>query len=116
MTLLRQCLLGDRRDLIDQLLDRWSLSLLTVLQDGPRRFNELRRDVTGITQKSLSQTLRRLERNGMVDRRVLDTRPLAVEYRLTELGRSVEEPLEALARWATDHLDDVQRARTRHDG
>lgn len=109
------CLLGDGRDLIDQVLDKWSLSILAVLYDRPRRFNELRRGIPGITQKSLSQALKRLERNGMVDRTVLGTRPFAVEYGLTGLGRSLEGPLGVLTRWATDNIEDVRRARTRYD-
>jgi len=113
--LLRTCLLGNQRDLIDQVLDKWSLSILAVLYDGPLRFNELRREIPDITQKSLAQTLKRLERNGIIDRAVLDTRPFAVEYSITTLGRSLEEPVRVLAEWATDNIEDVQRARTRYD-
>jgi len=113
--LLSTCLLGTQRDLIDQVLDKWSLSILAALYDGPLRFNELRRAIPDITQKSLAQTLKRLERNGIIDRAVLDTRPFAVEYRITTLGRSLEEPVRVLAEWATDNSEDVQRARTRYD-
>ena len=113
--LLRTCLLGDQRDLIDQVLDKWSLSILAILYDHPRRFNDLRREIPEITQKSLAQALKRLERNGMVERTVLGTRPFAVEYGLTELGLSLEGPLVALTQWATDNIEDVHRARTRYD-
>ncbi len=109
------CLLGDQRDLIDQVLDKWSLSILAVLLRGPHRFNELRREVPEITQKSLAQTLKRLERNGIVERIVLDTRHFAVEYRMTALGRSFEAPRQALAQWASDHLEDVNKARASYD-
>ena len=109
------CLLGDGRDLIDQVLDKWSLSVLAVLYGRPRRFNELRREIPDVTQKSLAQALKRLERNGMVDRAVLGTRPFAVEYSLTGLGRSFQGPLAVLTQWATDNIEDVHRARTRHD-
>lgn len=109
------CLLGDQRDLIDQVLDKWSLSILAVLYDRPRRFNELRREIPDVTQKSLAQALKRLERNGMIDRTVLDTQPFAVEYSLTELGRSLEGPLGVLTQWATDNIEDVHRARMRYD-
>ncbi|CAA9587478.1 MAG: Transcriptional regulator, HxlR family [uncultured Truepera sp.] len=113
--MLQTCLLGNQRDLIDQVLDKWSLSILAALYDRPQRFNELRREIPDITQKSLAQTLKRLERNGMIDRTVLDTQPFAVEYRLTGLGRSFEGPLGVLTQWATDSTEDVHRARTRYD-
>jgi DNA-binding HxlR family transcriptional regulator len=115
VTLLRTCLLDNQRDLIEQVLDKWSLSILAVLYDGPLRFNELRREIPEITQKSLAQTLKRLERNGIIDRAVLDTRPFAVEYSITALGRTLEEPILALAQWATDQSEYVQLARTRYE-
>ena len=113
--LLRECLRGELRDLIDQVLDKWSLSVLGALYDRPLRFNELRREIPDVTQKSLAQTLKRLERNGIIDRRVLDVRPLAVEYSITALGRSLEEPLGFLAQWAADYIKDVDTARSRYD-
>jgi DNA-binding HxlR family transcriptional regulator len=113
--MLQECLLGERRDLIDQVLDKWSLSILALLCHSPHRFNELRREIPDITQKSLAQTLKRLERNGIVDRNVIDTRPFAVQYSVTTLGQSLEGPLEALAQWASDHIEDVDKARSRHD-
>jgi DNA-binding HxlR family transcriptional regulator len=113
--LLRECLRGELRDLIDQVLDKWSLSVLGALYDRPLRFNELRREIPDVTQKSLAQTLKRLERNGVIDRRVLDVRPLAVEYSITALGRSLEEPLGVLAQWAADYIKDVDTARSRYD-
>lgn len=113
--MLLDCLLGDRRDLIDQVLDKWSLSILAVLCDRPRRFNELRREIPDVTQKSLAQALKRLERNGVIDRRVLDTRPFAVEYSITALGLTLEGPLRLLSQWATDNIEAVQQARARYD-
>lgn len=109
------CLLGDRRELIDQVLDKWSLSILAVLCDGPRRFNELRREIPDVTQKSLAQTLKRLERNGIVERRVLDTRPFAVEYGVTALGLTLERPLRVLSQWASNNIEAVHLARARYD-
>ncbi|MGW7594807.1 winged helix-turn-helix transcriptional regulator [Streptomyces asiaticus] len=106
--------LDDRgRELLDQLFDKWSLVVLDVLCDGPHRFNEIRREVGPVTPKSLSQTLRRLERNGVVERRVLATSPVAVEYRITDLGRSLEAPLRGMLRWIVRHLPeiDVQRSK-----
>ncbi len=115
IALSNEVLVGDRRDLVDQVLDKWSLSILGVLCDQPQRFNGLRREIPDITQKSLAQTLKRLERNGIVDRKVLATRPFAVEYSITALGRSLEGPLAVLAKWATEHIEDVEAARVRYD-
>ena len=106
---------GEGRALLDQVLDRWSLLILGVLCERPTRFNDLRRRVEGITQKSLTQALRRLERNGVVDRVVLATAPVAVEYRITPLGRTLEEPLAAVTGWTVERLPEVQRARARYD-
>lgn len=106
---------GDRRELLDQILDKWSISVLAVLCDGPQRFSRLKTEIDGITQKSLSQTLRRLERNGMIHRRVIDTSPIAVEYRISDLGRTLEEPITALQEWATAFLSQVETARDAYD-
>ncbi|MGH2940912.1 MAG: winged helix-turn-helix transcriptional regulator [Solirubrobacterales bacterium] len=111
----RECLLGERRELVDQVLDRWSLPILGVLYEGPHRFSALRRQIPEVTQKSLAQALKRLERNGLVERRVLGTRPLAVEYAVTQLGRSFEAPLEALIRWSADNMEQVDVSRANYD-
>lgn len=106
---------GARRELLDQLLDKWSISVLAVLCDGAQRFSRLKSEVDGITQKSLTQTLRRLERNGMIQRRVIDTSPVAVEYRITELGRTLETPIAMLQAWSVEALPEVEAARDRYD-
>src|SRR5690625_4598906 len=106
---------GEHRELLDQILDKWSLLVLDTLCESPRRFNELRRAIPAVTQKSLTATLRRLERNGMVDRVVISTRPVAVEYRISELGTTLQELIDALLGWSTAHLDQVERARARFD-
>ena len=106
---------GARRELLDQLLDKWSISVLAVLCDGAQRFSRLKSEVDGITQKSLTQTLRRLERNGMIQRRVIDTSPVAVEYRITELGRTLEAPIAILQAWSVEALPQVEEARDRYD-
>lgn len=106
---------GARRELLDQLLDKWSISVLAVLCDGPQRFSRLKSEVDGITQKSLTQTLRRLERNGMIQRRVIDTSPVAVEYRITELGRTLETPIAILQAWSVEAMPKVEAARDRYD-
>lgn len=104
------------RELLAQVLDTWSLQVLEELCERPSRFNELRRAIPAVTGKSLTATLRRLERNGIVERRVVATRPVAVEYRITPLGKTMREPVEALLHWTTTHLPEVEAARERFDG
>ena len=107
---------GEHRELLDQVLDKWSLLVLDKLCESPRRFNELRRGIPTGSQKSLTATLRRLERNGMVDRAVISTRPVAVEYRISALGTTLQELIDALFGWATVHMPQVARAREEFDG
>lgn len=106
---------GRHRELLDQVLDKWSLHVLDRLCEGPLRFNGLRRAIPVITQKSLTAALRRLERNGMVERVVVSTRPVAVEYRITPLGKTLQDLIDALLLWTADNLPDVERARARFD-
>lgn len=107
---------GEHRELLDQLLDKWSLHVLDQLcEHGGLRFNELRRAIPDVSQKSLTATLRRLERNGMVERLVVSDRPVAVEYRIAPVGNTLRELVDGLLRWTTNHLPDVQRARERFD-
>ncbi|QBS42140.1 helix-turn-helix domain-containing protein [Nocardia sp. CS682] len=108
-------LTAQHRELLDQLLDKWSLQVLDALCGSPLRFNELRRAIPVVTQKSLTATLRRLERNGMVERIVTNTRPVAVEYRISPLGKTLQDLIDALLRWSTVTLPDVERARARFD-
>ena len=103
------------RELLDQVLDKWSLSVLNELCDRPCRFNELRRAIPEVTQKSLTATLRRLERNGIVARDVIDTRPVAVQYRITPLGKTMRAPVDALIAWAGAHLPSIEQARADYD-
>lgn len=103
------------RALLDQLLDTWSVAVLELLCEHPARFNELRRGIPPITQKSLAATLRRLERNGIVERTVLSTRPVAVQYRITPLGKTLRAPVDALLGWIGSHSADVARARAAFD-
>ncbi|WP_433699597.1 winged helix-turn-helix transcriptional regulator [Nocardiopsis sp. CA-288880] len=107
---------ASHRELLDQVLDKWSLQVMEELCEQPQRFNELRRAIPVVTQKSLTAALRRLERNGMVERVVTSTRPIAVEYRITALGRTLQDLIDALLRWTTDNMDGVERARERYDG
>jgi len=103
------------RELLDQVLDRWSVAVLEELCERPCRFNELRRAIPVVTAKSLTATLRRLERNGIVERAVVGTRPVAVEYRISPLGKTLREPVDALLHWTATHLAAVEEARARFD-
>lgn len=103
------------RELLDQVLDKWSLAVLNELCDHPSRFNELRRAIPAVTQKSLTATLRRLERNGIIVREVLDGRPIAVEYRITPLGKTLRHPVDVLLAWADTHMPAIEDARVRFD-
>jgi len=84
--------------------------VVMLLRDGPRRFNDIKRNTGGISQQMLTRTLRALERDGMVTRTIFPTSPPQVEYRLTELGRSMSEPVLAFGRWVREHLDEVEAA------
>ena len=106
---------ASHRELLDQVLDKWSLHVLGQLCESPKRFNELRRAVPGVSQKSLTNTLRRLERNGVIDRRVLRSRPVAVEYRVAPIGKTMRAPIDALLDWTVSHMPDIEQARERYD-
>lgn len=112
-----QCFSADcpSRVLLDQIADKWSMMVLTVLAEGPHRFNLVKRRLEGITQKALTQCLRRLERNGLLSRHVLATSPVAVEYRITPLGRSLQQPFKALHDWTLTRLPEVEEARRAFD-
>ncbi|MFP8965046.1 winged helix-turn-helix transcriptional regulator [Pokkaliibacter sp. CJK22405] len=103
------------RLLFDQIADKWSMMVLTALNDGPMRFNAIKRMLEGITQKALTQCLRRLERNGLISREVLPTSPVAVQYEITTLGRSLQTPFKALYAWTQENLDAVEAARDAFD-
>lgn len=103
------------RLLFDQIADKWSMMVLTVLDTGPMRFNAIKRHMEGVTQKALTQCLRRLERNGLVSRRVVPASPVAVEYEITPLGRSLQPPFKALYAWTLANLDEVNEARRQFD-
>ncbi len=95
--------------------DKWSVFVIMRLGDGPRRFNEIKRMVGGISQRMLTLTLRGLERDGLVTRTVFPTIPPRVDYELTDLGRGLSKPVEALGRWAIEHLTEIEDARARFD-
>ncbi|QWT19273.1 helix-turn-helix transcriptional regulator [Bacillus sp. NP157] len=103
------------RVLFEQVADKWSMMVLTVLHRGPLRFNAIRRLLEGVTQKALTQCLRRLERNGLLTRRIVPAAPIGVEYALTDLGRSLHKPFKDLYMWMHQHLAEVDAARSRYD-
>lgn len=99
------------RDVLDRIADRWSLLVLLRLERGSLRFSELKRVIGDISQRMLSQTLRRLEEEGLVAREVFSTAPPRVDYRLTELGSSLLVPVYHLVDWADSNHDRVRAAR-----
>jgi DNA-binding HxlR family transcriptional regulator len=109
---------GDCRrigQVLSRIGDKWSVLLITRLQNGPMRFSELRRAVGGISQRMLTLTLRGLERDGLVSRTVTPTIPPRVDYELTDLGRDLLGPVTGLARWALQHQDRIETARRKYD-
>ncbi|HEV3361944.1 MAG TPA: helix-turn-helix domain-containing protein [Pseudonocardiaceae bacterium] len=103
------------RQILDRIGDRWTVLIVGALWDGNVRFSELRRRVEGISQKMLTQTLRGLERDGLVRRTVYPEVPVRVEYTLTEAGRTLREPLRALEEWSIAHLGDVSGSQEAYD-
>nr|WP_234713230.1 helix-turn-helix domain-containing protein [Rhodopseudomonas palustris] len=103
------------RNVLDHLGSKWSTLLLIALAEKPMRFNALLRDVPDISRRMLTQTLRDLERDGLVSRQVFPTKPPSVEYRLSATGESVLGPLTALVGWAEQHFPEIERARARFD-
>jgi DNA-binding HxlR family transcriptional regulator len=96
--------------------DKWSVFVIMMLGGGPLRFNELKRLVGGISQRMLTLTLRGLERDGLVTRTIFPTIPPRVDYELTDLGRGLSQPVEALGKWAFDHQVEIEGARAKFDG
>jgi len=102
-------------EVLNRIGDKWSVLVIMLLGEGPRRFNELKRMVDGISQRMLSLTLRRLERDGLVERTVTPSVPPRVDYELTDLGRSLWTPIEGLATWARANQLAIDEARRRFD-
>ena len=103
------------RNVLDKLADKWGILIIAVLEDGPKRFNQIRRLVGDISQRVLTSKLRDLERDGYVVRKVYPQPPLRVEYALTEMGESAIAPITALMNWAIDTHPRIRRARARYD-
>ena len=95
--------------------DKWSVLLIMMLGDGPKRFNELKRMIGGISQRMLTLTLRGLERDGLITRTVFPTIPPRVDYELTDLGRGLLKPVAALGQWVFEHKTEIDTARETFD-
>jgi DNA-binding HxlR family transcriptional regulator len=103
------------RLLLDRLSDKWVTLVMVALEGGPRRYSELSRTVAGVSQKMLTQTLRSLERDGLVTRTVTASVPVTVTYQLTPLGHSLQGVIVRLKDWAESHMDQVLAARDSYD-
>ncbi len=103
------------RAALDRIADKWTVLILGLLEGGPRRFSGLQREIDGISQKMLTQTLRALERDGLIRRTVYPEVPPHVEYDLTALGHTLSEPIAAIRRWAEQHIGTVTLAQQIYD-
>lgn len=103
------------RDVLDRVGDKWSVLVVVELASGTRRFRELQRAIDGISQRMLTLTLRRLERDGLVERTVYPTVPPQVTYELTDSGRSLTHLVKALAEWSIEQRPAIAAARRRYD-
>src|SRR6202167_5156702 len=103
------------RIILDRIGDKWAVLVLGLLKDEPVRFNGLRRLIEGISQKMLSQTLKSLERDGLVSRKAIPTVPVTVEYSITPLGRTLSATVDSLRVWAETHIDKVLKAQKQYD-
>ena len=104
----------DSRPILDQIANKWSMMCMAVL-DEPRRFNDIKRCLQGVTQRVLTQTLRKLERDGLIERRVLPTSPVGVEYAITPLGESLREPFGRLYDWTVSNAEAIRRSQVAYD-
>ena len=102
-------------EVLSRVGDKWTMQVVVTLREQPRRFNEIKRQVGGISQQMLTRTLKTLERDGMVKRTVRATAPPQVEYALTALGRSLSVPVRQLAQWSRAHLAAIHDNRLRYD-
>ena len=103
------------RQVLSRIADKWTMLVVLALDDGTLRFSQLRSRVRGVTQKMLTQTLRGLERDGLVSRRVHPTVPVTVEYTLTPLGHSLGEAVAVIRGWTYSHMNEIEVARHQFD-
>src|SRR5580700_8887981 len=106
---------GKVSQILARIGEKWSMLIVMLLRDGPRRFNEIKRSTGGISQQMLTRSLRGLERDGMVTRTLYPTSPPQVEYSLTALGQALAEPVTILGLWAQKHLPEIEAARAGFD-
>jgi DNA-binding HxlR family transcriptional regulator len=99
------------RQVIDRIANKWTMMVLLSLDEGTLRFSELRDRIEGVSQKMLTQTLRGMESDGLIERTVYPTVPVTVEYRLTELGASLSTTMDVVRQWAYRHIGDIETAR-----
>lgn len=102
------------RQVLQMIANKWTALVICSLGPGPLRYSELRRRIDGVSQKMLTQTLRHLERDGLVSRNIYPVVPPKVEYSLTPLGRTLFDPLKAICRWSEEHLSEMNAARARN--
>lgn len=103
------------RPILEQIANKWSVLILSVLCTQPARFNDLKRRLEGITHKSLSDALKRLERDGLISREILPTQPIGVEYTITPLGASLRDPFAALYNWSLRNREKMASAQLAYD-
>ncbi|MFD4194474.1 MULTISPECIES: winged helix-turn-helix transcriptional regulator [Amycolatopsis] len=103
------------RKVLDRISDKWVTLVLAALGDGPKRYSDLSRIIAGASQKMLTQTLRSLERDGLVARTVTTAVPVRVDYELTELGHSLHAVVRQLKDWAESHIEEIEQARAAYD-
>jgi DNA-binding HxlR family transcriptional regulator len=104
------CAVCPTRKVLDHLASKWTLLIVDALSTGPLRYRALHRRIEGVSQKMLTQTLRLLEQDGLVNRTVFATKPPQVEYELTALGHSLSEPVNAIRNWAENHINEILEA------
>jgi len=102
-------------EILGRIANRWTALTVQALATGTRRYSELRRELGGVSHKMLTQTLRGLERDGIVERTVHPVVPPKVEYKLTPLGQSLIEPLVMICEWTARHQDEIEAARARYE-
>jgi len=103
------------RQLLDRISDKWVTLIVTALADGPQRYSDLSRRIAGVSQKMLTQTLRSLERDGLITRSVTPSVPVRVDYELTPLGQTLLPLIASIKGWAETHMPEVAAARTQYD-
>ncbi|MFD4252715.1 winged helix-turn-helix transcriptional regulator [Amycolatopsis thermoflava] len=103
------------RKVLDRISDKWVTLVLAALGDGPKRYSDLSRIIAGASQKMLTQTLRSLERDGLVARTVTTAVPVRVDYELTEFGHSLHAVVRQLKDWAESHIEEIEQARAAYD-